>query len=477
MKEMKSLAFNMGYVLSANLSSLLISVFIALFVPRLMGVSDYGLWELYLFYSSYAGFFHLGWADGILLRFGGRDYRSLDASVFSPMNQWFVYFQAMILVILSSYLLIVRPENTVIYLAAILLSVMLNLRSYNTFILQATNRMKEFSAVIFAGNLAFIVGLASIFAFNVSFETLILVDLISKLLSLMYSFFLTHELSFMSASKYPKRLNRRDSMKEIQLTITAGLPLTIAYIISLLMTGIYRFAIEIRWGIADFAQISLALNISSFILVFVSAIGISVFPILKQIPEAYFKEIFQTVNEWLTFALFLTASLFYLGRPLLVFWLPRYAEGINYLTYLFPIFIFQSKNALLVTTFLKALRYEKFIVQQNLITVAISLVLAFISVELLGQIEAVVVCILLSNAFLTIFGEWRMNRLFKLSFGVLVIKEVLATLSFIVMSFYFNMWLGFCLYVLTVLFIFRPNLNDLKLAIKDLSIPGREEED
>lgn len=470
MKEIKALAFNMGYVLAANISSLLISVFIALFVPRFIGVADYGFWELYLMYSSYAGFFHLGWVDGLLLRFAGKGYEQLDYPLFRRSGRAFLLLQLLILVLLISISNVFQLGNFYVLVSSSLLIIVLNLRVYNTYLLQATNRIRDFSAVIFVGNLTFIVGLILVIWTGLSFQKLILADLLSKIISLIYSYYLTHEIHFTPRKEFASK--RDESIlwtREVKLNIFAGLPLTVAYVISILITGTYRFAIELYWGIEQFAQISLALNLSSFILVFVSAIGVAVFPALKKVDEGHYKNLFSKMNYWMTVSLFLLMSCYFIGKPLLHQWLPNYDQGIGYLTYLFPIFIFQSKNALINTTFLKAMRQEKFIVKQNLITVLLSLILTYISVELLASIEMVIVCILISNLFLAMLGEWWLGARFKMPQRDLMLEELFATFGFILVAYYWDSFLAAIIYAGMVLLIFRPDFKTLKTDYRQLS--------
>lgn len=73
---------NFSYTFSSNLITLVVSTLVTLIVPKLIGVEDYGFWQLYMFYSTYVGFFHFGWNDGIYLRYGGEKYESLDKPKF-----------------------------------------------------------------------------------------------------------------------------------------------------------------------------------------------------------------------------------------------------------------------------------------------------------------------------------------------------------------------------------------------------------
>ncbi|MEH7250466.1 hypothetical protein V7114_27310, partial [Neobacillus niacini] len=68
--NIKAITFmkNFSYTLSSNLISMIISTIVILIVPKVLGVEDYGYWQLYLFYASFVGFLHFGWNDGIYLR-------------------------------------------------------------------------------------------------------------------------------------------------------------------------------------------------------------------------------------------------------------------------------------------------------------------------------------------------------------------------------------------------------------------------
>ncbi|MEH7500412.1 hypothetical protein V7251_23495, partial [Cytobacillus firmus] len=92
---------NFSYALSSNLVSLIVSTIVILIVPKLISVEEYGYWQLYLFYSSYIGFLHFGWNDGIYLRFGGAEYKNLDKRLFFSQFYMMVGLQLLISIIMS----------------------------------------------------------------------------------------------------------------------------------------------------------------------------------------------------------------------------------------------------------------------------------------------------------------------------------------------------------------------------------------
>jgi len=71
----------LSYALISNIVSLFVSVMVILILPKAVGVEDYGYFQLYLFYSTYVGFLHFGWIDGIYLKTGGEKYKNLDKKV------------------------------------------------------------------------------------------------------------------------------------------------------------------------------------------------------------------------------------------------------------------------------------------------------------------------------------------------------------------------------------------------------------
>jgi O-antigen/teichoic acid export membrane protein len=74
----KSIAKNFSSSLMANLVNAGATVVAILIVSKFFSVADFSYWQLYIFYVNYAGLFHLGWTDGVYLRYGGKNYEDLD---------------------------------------------------------------------------------------------------------------------------------------------------------------------------------------------------------------------------------------------------------------------------------------------------------------------------------------------------------------------------------------------------------------
>ena len=74
---MGNLRKNIVYAFGSQSIQLLRSIIVSLLVPKMMGIQEFGFWQLFIFYTQYGGFIHLGLIDGILQRNGGRLYEKL----------------------------------------------------------------------------------------------------------------------------------------------------------------------------------------------------------------------------------------------------------------------------------------------------------------------------------------------------------------------------------------------------------------
>ncbi|HFI0453918.1 TPA: hypothetical protein ACGOYY_001903, partial [Streptococcus suis] len=142
---MKKLLLNSSYAITSNLLSLLVSTLVILILPKLIGVEEYGYWQLYLFYTSYVGFTHLGWIDGIYLKYGGEEYEKLDKQKFFSQFIAYSIFQTTIAFLI--YIIGNRVSNGIdknfIFNMLSLTLLATNLRFFVIYLLQTTNLIKE----------------------------------------------------------------------------------------------------------------------------------------------------------------------------------------------------------------------------------------------------------------------------------------------------------------------------------------------
>lgn len=281
---------NISYSFTANITSMLISVLMIIFMPKLLEVQDYSIWQLYVFYSSYLGFFHFGWLDGIYLRYGGYEFEKLDKLKFSNQLYSLFLFEAIITFILLSYVYFelsdLLQKEVLIYVSLLLLPVILY--TFSSFILQITNRIKEYAKLILFERLIFVcfVVLYLLCGFR-SYIGLFYIDLLGKILAMLFGIYLIKGILVFNFTDFT------DVIAEIYGNISVGSKLLFANIASMLILGIIRFGISQYWDVVTFGKVSLALSIANFLMVFINAVSVVLFPALKRINDDELRVVYQ----------------------------------------------------------------------------------------------------------------------------------------------------------------------------------------
>ena len=65
-------------VMIANLIGLVISVVTNFLIPKYVSVDSYSLIKTYALYLTYAGFFSIGYNDGMYLKYGGKNLDQIN---------------------------------------------------------------------------------------------------------------------------------------------------------------------------------------------------------------------------------------------------------------------------------------------------------------------------------------------------------------------------------------------------------------
>lgn len=399
---------NFSYSLSSNLISLIITTIVILIVPKLIGVKDYGYWQLYLFYTSYVGFLHFGWNDGIYLRYGGKEYKQLNQDLFFSQFWMFVIFQmlvASIIISLSIFFNIDSNRLFIILMTAFCMFIV-NVRLMLLYILQCTNRIKEYAQITMMEKIIYCCLTALLLLIGIKqFKLLIIADLLGKFISFLYTINCCKEIVINKVFKFS--FNIGETFKNI----SAGIKLMFANIASLLILGIVRFGIERTWDVSTFGKVSLTFSVSNLMMVFINAVGIIMFPMLRRTTEDKLPRIYTTIRTSLMVPLLGLLVAFYPLKFILSAWLPHYRDSLMYMALIFPMCVYEGKMALLINTYLKALRKEKLMLGINLTSLILSILLTFLFTIVLKNLSLSIVSIVLLVSFRCALAELFLSKI------------------------------------------------------------------
>jgi len=455
---------NLFYAFFSNTLVITVSLLLIFLIPKFFGVVEYAYWQLYIFYGAYIGFFQLGWNDGIYLKYGGLKYESLNKKVVSSQFKLFVLFQAMIslLIIIGSLLLIDQTNKQLIIIFVSINLIFSNSKAMLGYILQATNRIKLFSKInVLDRSLFIIIVIIFLFSNVSSYVYLIIIDVSIKILSFAIIVYVTRDIVF-------QKTKFKVSLYETFDSIKIGINLMLSNIASMLLIGIVRFIIESKWGIETFGKVSLTLSISGLLVIFLNSVAVVIFPLLKNIDIDKKIIIYKDIKIFVTSLILIAMLTYYPIKYLSSIWLPEYSETFKYMAILFPLALYEGKQAILINPYMKALREEKAILKINFIVLLISFILSAIFGFILHNLDLLVINILLSIMMRTILMEVYLSRKLNISLLKNILVEFSLVLIFVISSWFIDNWISTIIYFVALLPYLYLERNNLLIATKKI---------
>ena len=434
---------NMSVAFLAQGVSLLISILQTLLVPKLLGVEQYGYWQLYIFYISYTGFFHLGLSSGVYLTTGGQTRDEMDKPAIKSQMIFGATYQtcmSVVIIVLSQFM-DVGPERTFVIVMTAIYLVLQNLATFMMNELQCMNETKKSSYSTIVERLAFLVPLLAFLTMRVRiFEPYVFAFTASTIVQLAYCSW--HLRDFWRAPF----LGMRKAAQLGWSSIKIGFPMMMANIASMLILGIGRFFIDAAWGIETFGRLSLALSLVSFFLAFVSQASMVLFPSLRQAEENEVQAFYHAARDMMGLLFPCVYALYFPLAWILSMWLPDYASSFVYLILLLPICVFDSKMNITGVTFYNVLRKERVMLAVNAVAAGACLVMTLVSVYMLGSAFAVMASMAIVIIGRSLFSEAYMNRLLGVRTSKIWAFELGLTAEFVAVAFLMSAIYAFCIY-------------------------------
>lgn len=462
-KKKNKLINNIIYAFFAQGVSLLLSVVMSLIVPKVLGVEQFGYWQLFIFYAGYVGFFHFGLNDGIYLKLGGSDYDNLDYNLLGTQFRISIIVESIfsfIIVLLITYN-ITDMNRGIVFVFTGLYLVVSNAALFLGYIFQATNQTKLFSISVVIDRFFVLIFVTLLMVLKIKrFEIFVISYIISKCISFIYCIKKGKKIVFSKNS--PIHL----VIKEMWGNIAVGINLTFANIASMLILGSGRMVIDKIWGIETFGKLSLSISIANFFLLFISQVSMVLFPFLRQVSNSRLSELYIDVSRILDVVMPIIFLLYFPIKVLLAMWLPQYSESIQYLGLLLPICIFDGKMQLLCNTYFKVLRKERKILQYNVIAFLFSLVFSLLCGYILHNMYFIVITMIAAIGLRSIISQNYIAGYFNQRVTWEIIQEVCLIILFMIISWYCSNIIGFFLYLLIYGIYILLNLKMEKKLLK-----------
>jgi O-antigen/teichoic acid export membrane protein len=425
--DRKKLFLNFSTALVAQSISFLLSAVMSLLVPKYLGVSAFGFWQLFIFYSTYAGLFHLGLNDGLYLIHGGEPLEKMDKDIIGSQFKIGILFQTAIAVgiIFISHIWVTDGNRQFVLLLSSIFLVILNASGFLGYIFQAANETKIYSNSVIISRVICLLLIALLLILQQNmFELYVIAYVVSQTIALVYC--LVQGWSFISSNFIGFHRACKESWKSIRV----GSKLLVANFASMLILGVARFVIDGIWGISTFGQFSLALSLENFFILFVSQLAMVLYPALRQSNRDETKKFFSRMSDLLSVLLPLILILYFPLRAVIEWWLPDYSSALGYFALLLPICLFDSRMDLIGATYLKVLRNERLLLMINAVTMVISSCLVWFSAYIVGSIEGIIFSLVLCIIARSLIAERLVASKLGIKVSILSSEELCLTILY-----------------------------------------------
>lgn len=256
-------------IMLANLFNLLIGLMNGFVLPKFLSVDTYAMIKTYTLYTTFAGVFHFGYLDGMYLKYGGKDMRSVAASEYGHDFWNIVFLEVLVCIIIAIIGVIIRDFVTLAFSIGLLFR---NITSCYQMFFQATGEFRLYSSALNYGTiLSFVVSMLLVFVFHTdNYKLYILAQIASSLFVAIYLGVLLNKI-------LPYFHNLSLNFKEYKDNIGSGFVLMIGNFSNNLFTSIDRWLVKILMTTFHFAAYSFAVSIDALISVFITPLYVTLY--------------------------------------------------------------------------------------------------------------------------------------------------------------------------------------------------------
>ncbi len=329
MKE-KQLTKGIFYVLIANVINMIFSLLTNFLLPKYLSVDTYAAIKTFQLYVTYVGVFHLGFIDGIYLKYGGKDIESIEKKDLLISLSTLRIFQLIVTILFAAVSLILKDITIFMFALALL---PLNIASYFKMLYQSVGEFKRYSSITnYTALLTFLANMVLLVLMSDNFVLYLLCYVIVDIV-----IWLILEVYFNKVIK-EKVLLSVFSFKDFIENIKLGFSLMLGNLASFVLTGLDRWFVKFLMNTYSFAQYSFAVSIENMLNVALTPISIPLYNYFCT--EKSEKKINFAYKSMILFGVVIVSSAFII-KAILELFLPRYIDASSIIFFLFAAQLFQ----------------------------------------------------------------------------------------------------------------------------------------
>ena len=363
----------------------------ALIIPKYLSVAGYGYWQLFNLYSNYVGILALGFLDGLLVRWAGKDLNQIGGEI-KPAIRFLVLEQLAVIIplgLITFFLL--HPPLQWIGLMIFVYAFIMNLATFFIFTAQAIRRFWLLTALNVVRGLVFLLLVVLLFTSgHLEYHYVIVVFLVSFVLFIIalavrYRRYLWGD---HSPAPSPVSLGRKN--------INTGIFILLGNFVFLIFWTLDRLLVSSFFAIEQFAVYAFASAVAQIAVTFIGAIASVLFPHLSAAAPEQRTRTYQVGKcaLILCWAAFLGA--YFPLTALIEFYLPHYTGSLPIIKILFGSLGFFCIVRIMQVTYFKMYGRQRQYLLYGISVLAFAVLLALTAIKMLGTLESVAIVMLIS---------------------------------------------------------------------------------
>lgn len=263
---------NILRIFSANFLTMISGILLGFVVPAVLSVDSYAYFKTYTFYISYIGLLHLGFVDGMYIKYGGKELIDLDKSEFKLEHRVFIIFQIIITLLC---LVIALVKKDIILILFSLSIIPINTFAFFSLFYQSIGEFKKYTNITYVYTIIYLllnVILAVVFR-NDNYILYCITSIIANGIVFLY-------LEFKYFKQFKGIKAKYDS--KVWNNIKVGFFILLGNLSVLMFYAIDRWFIKFFYTVSDFAYYSFAISMLNIINLLISSISIAFFNYLSK---------------------------------------------------------------------------------------------------------------------------------------------------------------------------------------------------
>ena len=431
----KKLVRGIFVVFFANFINLFFSLATNFLLPKYLTIDSYAQIKTFQLYVSYVGLLHLGYVDGMYLKYGGKDLKShADKNLYTNIStlRIFQFSLTFVLIIIS----LILNEHVLLFFSLSVLPI--NMTGYFKFLYQATGEFSLYGKIMnLTTILTFVVNMTLLFILKTDYY----VFYVTGYVIIYFCVWILLEIKF--KNKYKMEKGKLFSFKELLKNIGDGIFLTTGNLASNFLTSMDRWFVKILMNTLEFALYSFAVSIESFL-------NLAIIPVTTTLYNYFCKE--DDINkhrrmlEYVVIFATLLPSAAFPAKFVLEIFLEKYLDSSNVIFILFAAQMFYIVIKSVFVNLYKVQRKQRLYFIKLIIVLVIGFVLNYILYSFIGIMESFAIGTLLSAIiwFIITIVDFKSMKISFLTYIYMVVQ----LLAFMFCGFLFNSIIGFIVYII-----------------------------